>query len=209
VSAYAMLVNVTSVEVPGLRRIQPGNPDLSYLIQKLEGRAAVGGRMPLNSPPLPQTTIDVIKQWIREGAQRSAASTNPQAPATISAITPLDEQIIDGAPREIIVSSEASLDTTSINTGSVVLKRSGGDGSFDEGNEIDLAPLAFEVLSAEPTVIAIKLAANQWLPDSYQLTIVGKGSVAVGDRSGGAIDGDRDGTSGGNFVMHFEMGRSL
>jgi hypothetical protein len=151
----------------------------------------------------------VIKQWIRDGAQRTAASTSPQSPATISAITPLDEQIIDGAPSELIVSSDAALDTTSINTGSVVLKRSGGDGSFDEGNEIDLAPLSFEVLSAEPTVIAIKLAPNQWTPDSYQLTVAGYGSVAVGDRSGGAIDGDRDGTPGGNFVMHFELGRQL
>jgi hypothetical protein len=104
-SSYAMLVNVASVEVPGLRRIRPGDPDVSYLVQKIEGRAAVGGRMPLNSPPLPQATIDVIKQWIREGAPRSAASTSPQSPATISSVTPLDDQIIDGAPREIIVQS--------------------------------------------------------------------------------------------------------
>jgi hypothetical protein len=208
-SSYAMLVNVASVEVPSLHRVLPGNPDLSYLVQKIEGRAAVGGRMPLNSPPLPQETIDVIKQWIRDGAQRSVATTGPQSPATLSAITPFDEQIIGAAPSEIIVSSEAALDTTSINTASVVLKRSGGDGSFDEGNEIELAPESFEVLSAEPTVIAIKLAPSQWMPDSYQLTVAGQGSVAVGDRSGGAIDGDRDGHAGGNFVMHFELGRSL
>jgi hypothetical protein len=165
--------------------------------------------MPLNSPPLPQATIDVIKQWITDGAQRTSAATSPQSPATISAITPLDEQIIDGAPAQIIVSSDAALDTTAINAGSVALKRSGGDGSFAEGNEIELAPLSFEVLSAEPTVIAIKLAPEQWAPDSYQLTVAGKDAVAVGDRSGGAIDGDRDGRPGGNFIMHFELGRAL
>jgi hypothetical protein len=208
-SAYAMLVNVASVEVPGLRRVRPGDPDLSYLIQKLEGRAAVGARMPLNSPPLPQATIDVVKQWIREGAQRTAAATSPQSPATISAITPLDEQITDGAPSQIIVSSEAALDVTAVNAGSVVLERSGGDGSFEEGNEIALAPLRFEVLSAEPTVIAIRLAPDQWAPDSYQLTIAGQGSIAVSDRNGAAIDGDRNGAPGGNFVTHFELGRQL
>lgn len=208
-SSYAALVNTPSVEVPGLRRIRPGDPDLSYLVQKIEGRAAVGGRMPLNSPPLPQETIDVIKQWIREGAQRSAAATGPQNPATISAIVPLDDQIIDTAPGEIIVSSTAALDTTSINIGSVTLKRSGGDGSFAENNEIALAPLSFEVLSIEPTSIAIKLAPDQWVPDSYELTVSGQGSVAVGDRSGGAIDGDRDGRPGGDFVMHFDIGRAL
>src|SRR5688572_12499600 len=45
-SSYALLVNAPSTEVPALRRIQPGNPDASYLIQKLEGTAAVGSRMP-------------------------------------------------------------------------------------------------------------------------------------------------------------------
>jgi hypothetical protein len=208
-SSYAMLVNVASVEVPGLRRVRPGDPDLSYLIQKLEGRAAVGARMPLNSPPLPQATIDVIKQWIRDGAQRSAASTSPQSPATISAIAPLDQQIINSPPGEIIVSSAAALDTTAFNSASVVLERSGGDGSFDEGNEIALTPMTLDVLSSEPTVISIKLAPNQWAPDSYQLTVAGAGSIAVGDRSGGPIDGDRDGKPGGNFVMHFELGRQL
>ena len=204
-----MLVNVASVEVPGLRRVRPGDPDLSYLVQKIEGRAAVGGRMPLNSPPLPQATIDVIKQWIREGAQRSAASSSPSAPATLSAVTPLDDQIVASAPREIIVQSAAALDTTSINLASVSLERSGSDGSFAEGNEIPVTPMSIEVLSSEPTVVSIRIAPGAWAPDSYRLTVTGDGSVAVGDRSGGAIDGDRDGHPGGNFVMHFDLGRAL
>lgn len=208
-SSYAMLVNVASVEVPGLRRVRPGDPDLSYLVQKIEGRAAVGGRMPLNSPALPQATIEVIKQWIREGAQRSAASTSPTSPATLSAVTPLDDQIVEGAPREIIFQSAASLDTTSINTGSVSLERSGADGSFAEGNEIAVTPLAIDVLSSEPTVVSIKVAPREWSPDSYRLTVAGDGAVAVGDRSGGPIDGDRDGRPGGNFVMQFDLGRAL
>ena len=208
-SSYALLVNVASVEVPGLRRIRPGDPDLSYLVQKIEGRAAVGGRMPLNSPPLPQATIDVIKQWIREGAPRSVASSSPGSPATISAVTPLEQQIIEGAPREIIVQSAAALDTSSINLGSVALERSGGDGSFAEGNEVAVAAVGIEVLSAEPTVIAIKLAPDQWLPDSYRLSVAGNGSIAVGDFGGNAIDGDGDGLPGGNFNLHFDIGRAL
>ena len=204
--SYAMIVNVASVEVPGLRRVRPGDPDLSYLVQKIEGRAAVGQRMPLNSPPLPQATIDVIKQWIRDGAQRSVATGSP---ATLSAVAPLEQQIIEGKPTEILVQSAAALDTTSINLASVALERSGGDGSFAEGNEIAVAPMAIEVLSTEPTVIAVKLAPEQWTPDSYQLTVAGNGAIAVGDRSGGPIDGDRDGKPGGNFTLQFDIGRAL
>ena len=53
-NSYAMLVNVASSEVPNLLRVNPGNPDQSYMVQKIQGNAAVGGRMPLGQAPLPQ-----------------------------------------------------------------------------------------------------------------------------------------------------------
>lgn len=67
-SSYALLVGVASGEVPGLQRIAPGDPANSYLVQKLEGRAAVGARMPFGGPYLDDTTIAVIRQWIAAGA---------------------------------------------------------------------------------------------------------------------------------------------
>ncbi|WP_395703224.1 hypothetical protein [Aquabacterium sp.] len=69
-SSYALLVGVPSAEAPGLRRIAPGNPGESYLIQKLEGSAAVGARMPFGGPYLDAATIAVIRQWIADGARQ-------------------------------------------------------------------------------------------------------------------------------------------
>jgi hypothetical protein len=69
-NSYGLLVSMPSVERPGLLRVAPGNPDASYLIQKLEGRAAVGARMPLGGPYLDAATIGVIRQWIANGAPR-------------------------------------------------------------------------------------------------------------------------------------------
>jgi hypothetical protein len=69
--AGANLVNVASAEVPGLLRVDPGNPDDSYLIIKLEGdpRIAPGTeRMPLGRPPLEPEQIRAIRQWIADGA---------------------------------------------------------------------------------------------------------------------------------------------
>jgi hypothetical protein len=66
--AYARLVNVASTEVPALRRIAPNDPANSYLIQKIEGTAAVGGRMPLGGPALDATTISRIRAWVSAGA---------------------------------------------------------------------------------------------------------------------------------------------
>lgn len=67
-NSLAFLVDFPSVGVPSILRVSIGDADNSYLIQKLLGTAAVGGQMPLGGSPLPTETIDVIKQWINEGA---------------------------------------------------------------------------------------------------------------------------------------------
>ena len=43
-------------------------PTQSYLVQKLEGTAAVGERMPLGGEPLPAATLAAIRSWIDAGA---------------------------------------------------------------------------------------------------------------------------------------------
>ena len=64
-----MLVNIPSVEVPDLFRVEPGNPDDSYLVRKLEGGPdIVGAQMPLGGPPLAQDMIDMVREWIMAGA---------------------------------------------------------------------------------------------------------------------------------------------
>jgi hypothetical protein len=65
------LVGVASVEVPGLLRVLPGDPEGSYLVVKLAASDArrVGARMPRNGPPFASDAqVRAIKQWIREGA---------------------------------------------------------------------------------------------------------------------------------------------
>jgi hypothetical protein len=69
-NSYAALVNVASPLKPSATRVVPGNPEGSYLIQKLEGAAGIAGRrMPFNGPPyLTDGQILVIKRWIEIGA---------------------------------------------------------------------------------------------------------------------------------------------
>lgn len=68
-SSFGLLVGVRSIERPELFRVDPGNPDNSYLIRKLEGGPGIAGaQMPLNIPPLNQTTINAIRVWIARGA---------------------------------------------------------------------------------------------------------------------------------------------
>src|SRR5262245_10705850 len=67
-NSYSNLVNVASHEVPSLLRVEPGDPDNSYMVQKVQGTAAVGGRMPLGLAPLTEEQIALIRRWISEGA---------------------------------------------------------------------------------------------------------------------------------------------
>lgn len=67
-NSFTMLVNVASNEVPSIKRVSPGDSANSYIIQKLEGHASVGARMPFGGPYLDAATIGLIRQWIDNGA---------------------------------------------------------------------------------------------------------------------------------------------
>jgi hypothetical protein len=68
--SYAEIVNRVSSERSTLDRIEPGDPERSYLVKKLRGDPDIAGsRMPLDRPGgLPQDQIDGIIAWVRAGA---------------------------------------------------------------------------------------------------------------------------------------------
>lgn len=67
---YAALVGVASRQKPGAILVVAGDPDGSYLVQKLEGRSdIIQLRMPRNGPPyLTPGQMTVIRRWIANGA---------------------------------------------------------------------------------------------------------------------------------------------
>ena len=69
--AYANLVNVPSGQVPTLNLVTRGNPNQSYLVQKIEGTADIGDQMPLNGQPLNTDLQQLLRNWIAEGARNN------------------------------------------------------------------------------------------------------------------------------------------
>ena len=69
-ASFANLVGIASLQQPALLRVTAGDPDKSYLVQKIEGSAASGARMPLGGGVLDQAVVDDIRQWISDGANR-------------------------------------------------------------------------------------------------------------------------------------------
>lgn len=196
-ASYAALVNAPSVEVPSLRRVTPGNAASSYLVQKISGTAAVGGRMPLGGPALSADMIAAIQQWIANGAQRSAAAS-VDAPAKLSAAFPMEGStlmVVPDADNAVVIDAAVELDTPSLNANTVSLTRS-------DGTPVALA--ALELRSLSPTVVAIA-PREPWQSDRYRLVIAGSGALVARDLLGQPIDGDADGRPGGDFVLEFDV----
>ncbi|HWJ05641.1 MAG TPA: hypothetical protein VNS57_07600 [Steroidobacteraceae bacterium] len=120
-SSYDLLVGVASNEAPSVQRVQPGDPDRSYLVQKLEGSAAVGARMPLGGPYLDQATIDVIRQWITDGAARTASAGVATEALALAQASPANGDTLPTAPRQLLVAFTRDLDTTRLDATSVHL----------------------------------------------------------------------------------------
>ncbi len=67
-ASYANIVGVPSAEMPGLSRIQPSDPDRSYLVKKLRGDADITGvRMP-DGGSLSPAGVKLVIDWVRRGA---------------------------------------------------------------------------------------------------------------------------------------------
>lgn len=73
--AYQNIVSVPADQLSSMNRIEPGEPDNSYLIHKIQGtQSSVGGtgqRMPLTGCCLSQTQIDLIRAWVNAGAENN------------------------------------------------------------------------------------------------------------------------------------------
>ncbi len=153
--SFNLLVGVPSTEVPSLLRVKPGDPDNSYIIQKLEGHAAVGAQMPFGCPTtqpcLTTSTIAFIRQWITDGAPpaAAAATVHAAAPLTITSIVPDEAEPVSASPPQIMIAFNHDLDVTQID----------GRGMHIEKLMPGAAPVAGEIVAARVTISSANLRA--------------------------------------------------
>jgi hypothetical protein len=209
-NSYALLVGVPSGEVPALQRVEPGDPNNSYLIQKLEGTAAEGRRMPLNGAPLPQADIDVIRQWITDGAL--ATNAPPTGPIRVTSLAPLPGSSQPMPPPTIMAIFDRELDATSVDGTTFTVVRSGGDGTFSDGNELAIVPVSVTVPATNRLTAVFDMSTAPPVEDTYRVTLVGTGPATIRDLDSNALDGEfgsvfpsGDGAQGGNFVATFRV----
>jgi hypothetical protein len=210
-NAYALLVGVASVQEPALLRVDPGNPNDSYLIRKLEGTASTGGQMPLGGTPLSAADIAVIRQWISDGALPPPGQA-PQDPVRVSSLSPLPGSTVSTMPTSVMAVFDRELAATSVDNTTFLIERSGGDGTFGDGNEVTITPVSVTVPLANPKTAVFDMSTTPSANDTYRVTLVGTGPATIQDLDANSLDGEfsgsfpsGDGTAGGDFVAEFEV----
>jgi hypothetical protein len=192
-NSYALLVNVASAEVPSLLRVNPGNPDASYLVQKIQGNAAVGGRMPLNGPPyLSQTQIDLVRRWISAGAPQALA---PPAQLKLMSSIPAAAESSPAGLDQLTVIFNSDIDASLVGAHTFALR---------DGLDQEVPFLSAQVPAGRPGVVLLKLPQGL-PPGSYQLEVRGSGPVSLADNAGRVLDGDADGAAGGDAQIPFDV----
>jgi hypothetical protein len=213
-NSYAMLVGTSAVERPNLRRVAPGDPANSYLIHKLEGGPnIVGERMPAGLPAVPQADIDVIRQWIADGAQ---AGSSASGPIRVTSLSVVPNSTVLALPTSITVGFNRELNAPSVTTATFQLARAGADGIPGNADDVPITPVSVTVPAANPRSAVMDLTGVASVPDRYRLTLVGTGPATILDLDGNALDGEPirllpsgDGAAGGNYTATFSVAGAL
>lgn len=209
-SSFSNLVGVASEEDSAVLRVDPGNPEQSYLVKKLEGTASVGGRMPLDAPALPQPTIDIVRQWITDGALPTAPPSG--APPRVVSMSPDADTTVGALPSQVTIGFDQAVDASTINAMTVTLRRSGEDSSFGDGNEVVIAATGVMLSPMNARLAIVDLSTVASIDDDYELAASGNGPSVILNVDAQALDGEfsgmfpsGDGIAGGDFVARFAV----
>ena len=188
--SYNLLVGVPSTEVPALLRVKPGDPTDSYIIQKLQGHAAVGAQMPdgcpTTQPCLSATTIGFIQQWITNGAPPAAAAAAAvSAPFAVTSIVPSNMESANAPPPQVMVAFNHELDVSQLATLSAHFEKIAPAAalSADEPTVIEEVPARISASSANLRALMI-WPARPLAAGHYRLVTDSTSSGQISDIAG-------------------------
>jgi len=183
--SYALLVGVPSSEVPSRDRVKPGDPDDSYLVQKLAGASTiVGARMPFGGPYLPRSTLDIIRQWISDGAAPGTPEQSAKVALAVTATSPVEAAVLERAPQQVLVAFNREIDFSLVNATTISVAQLSEDG---RAQPIPIG--AFRAVEGNPAAVLL-LPARPLGDGTYRLVVRGTGPAALADLSGNPLGSD-------------------
>jgi hypothetical protein len=94
---------------------------------------------------------------------------DPSATFRVVSMTPVPGSTVSAAPASIVVTFDRALDPSTVTRANVVLRASGGDGTFADGNELAIVPQS--VALSGPQQVTLGLSAGSLPVDTYQLVV--------------------------------------
>ncbi len=198
-NSFNLLVAVPSTEVSSLDRVKPGDPNNSYIIQKLEGHAAVGAQMPLGGPYLSASIISFIRQWISDGAQPSAVPAAKNL--LITSIVPEDAERVSESPPQIMIAFNHDLDVSQIDRRSVHIERLMPDPSCEAAQRI---AARVTLSSINPKVLMI-WPSRPLVAGHYGLIIDSASPLRFSDLAGQTLTIRTENGSGKSVISSFDV----
>ena len=187
VHSYNLLVGVPSNEQPSLMRVNPGDPNNSYMVRKIEGAPGIsGGQMPLGETPLPQSTIDAIRQWITNGAPNAPAMAAAQLFA-VQTTAPLDKANVKSTPARILVTFTQDVDASLVNDTTVALERISADSAAADSA---LKIPATAALAAKNSAVLVITPSTVLDAGVYRVTLRGTGGGALANMNAATLGAD-------------------
>jgi Bacterial Ig-like domain len=184
--SYNLLVGVPSVEDPSVLRVMPGEPDNSYLIRKLEGSSGiVGVQMPFGGPYLPQSSIDVIRQWITNGAQRPqslSAALDTRAFA-VTSTSPMDGATVAQPVTQMLVAFNHDVDASLVNDTTVKVENVPQSGAAADA----MTPVISAKLAPGNAAVILLKARDALSPGTYRVSLRGTGAAALADMNAAVL----------------------
>ena len=192
--SYNLLVGVPSVEESSLLRVDPGNPDSSYMVLKIEGASGIdGGQMPLGETPLPQATITAIRQWIMNGAMNAqpaslaaAISLEAAKAFAIQSTAPVDNAIVHGPLPQVVVAFTHELDASLVNDTTVSLEQINASQMNEDSGALAISAA---VAAHNPAVLLITPKAPLGA-GRYRVSLRGTGAAALADVNAAVLGSD-------------------
>jgi methionine-rich copper-binding protein CopC len=195
--SYNLLVGVPSAEQPAVLRVKPGDPDNSYMVRKIENAPGITGQqMPLMETPLPQATIDAIRQWITNGAPNAPAAAAIAAQKfAVQTTAPVDKATVKTPPAQIIVTFTQDVDASLVNDTTVSLARidpesaAAGGAMAMPANGATAMPANARLAPMNPAVLMIT-PSSRLAPGVYRVTLRGAGGGALANMNAGTLGAD-------------------
>jgi len=155
--------------------------------------------------------IESFRQQVIHRRAFILSQVNPLTYPNVTEVQPSSGSALSAPPAEIVVRFTEPISTSTINSATFRLIRSGGDGEFGQANDVEITPSTPPALTAFDEA-RLSLEGLNLPPDRYRIILSGTGLSRIKDTVGNSLDGEYtgtlpsgDGVAGGDFVSEFEI----